>query len=96
MEFTDNLTKDQAIDRQNEILERALQSIDAMFLEIGPKYGIEDHAGNGFPRDFMRWIPTDPISEHIFQDLWNIREEICSNSIFMTIEPDESENKEAR
>jgi hypothetical protein len=88
-EFTDKLTKDQAIDRQSELLERALQSINAMFIAISFDYEIDDHEGDDFPRDFMKSLPTHPVSEKVFQDLWNVREEICGNSAFMTVVDDE-------
>lgn len=88
-EFTDNLTKDQAIDRQSQILERALQSINEMFIEISSDYEIDENEGRDFPSDFMNSLPTHPISEKVFRELWNVREEICGNSAFMTVLDDE-------
>ena len=87
-EFTDKLTKDQALDGQDEILERALQAINQMFIAIDSDYEIEDTVGSAFPRDFMKSLPTHPVSEQVFRGLWNVREEICGNSAFMEIVDD--------
>lgn len=90
-EFTDKLTKDQAIDRQNGILERALQAIDKLLVKINAEYGIEWTAGDEFPKDFLELGDRD--LEKVFRGLWNVREEICGNRAFMEIEDQETQGE---
>jgi hypothetical protein len=85
----DKLTKDQAIERYDNLCENALQAIDALPVKmLGVQASIEDMAGTDMSQRMINLVPAEVRLEIIA--LWNVREEICGNSAFIQIIEDET------